>query len=226
MSLLGTINPNFNPARTVGAQGSQDPENEVEAATRETVHHNVDTEESYEMQDAGEGSSKDELRKMKKRDRSSSLSSAETALEKNDDSIDEIHDEEIHRLAQRLTRNSTRFSSTGLENPFIESKEDSTLNPHGPNFKSKHWMKNLLALSSRDPAHRRREAGVAFRNLSVHGYGSPTDYQKDVFNSTLQVAALARAVAGSGKQKIQILQDFAGLVKSGEMLVVLGRPGR
>ncbi|PLB48341.1 pleiotropic drug resistance protein, ABC superfamily [Aspergillus steynii IBT 23096] len=225
MSLLGTINPNLNPARTVGAQGSQDPENEVEAAARETVHHTEDYEESYEMQDAGEGSSKDDI-KMKGRDRSSSLSSAETALEKAPDGTDdEIREEEIHRLARRLTRNSTRFSTTGLENPFIESKEDSTLNPHGPNFKSKHWMKNLLALSSRDPAHRKREAGIAFRNLSVHGYGSPTDYQKDVFNAVFQVAALARAIAGSGKQKIQILQDFAGVVKSGEMLVVLGRPG-
>lgn len=225
MSLLGTINPNLNPSRSVGAVGSHDADNnEVGAAARETTHHQHDSEEVYEMQDPGEGSSKDE--KMKGRDRSSSLSSAETALEKADGSEDEIREEEIHRLAQRLTRNSTRFSSTGLENPFIESKEDSTLNPHSPNFKSKHWMKNLLALSSRDPAHRKREAGVAFRNLSVHGYGSPTDYQKDVFNAVLQIGALARTIAGSGKQKIQILRDFDGLVKSGEMLVVLGRPGR
>ena len=33
-------------------------------------------------------------------------------------------------------------------------------------------------------------------------------------------------MTGTGKQKIQILRDFDGLVKSGEMLVVLGRPGR
>jgi ATP-binding cassette subfamily G (WHITE) protein 2 (PDR) len=56
----------------------------------------------------------------------------------------------------------------------------------------------------------------------VHGFGSPTDYQKDVANSVLQIGALFRSMTGTGKQKIQILRDFDGLVKSGEMLVVLG----
>jgi predicted ABC-type transport system involved in lysophospholipase L1 biosynthesis ATPase subunit len=45
------------------------------------------------------------------------------------------------------------------------------------------------------------------------------------FNSVLQVGALMRKLTGTGKQKIQILRDFDGLVRSGEMLVVLGRPG-
>ena len=33
------------------------------------------------------------------------------------------------------------------------------------------------------------------------------------------------AITGRGKHKIQILRDFEGLARSGEMLVVLGRPG-
>lgn len=135
---------------------------------------------------------------------------------------------EVTRLAQQLTRQSTHYStSASLENPFLDVVEGSTLNPHGDNFKARDWMKNLLALTARDPERfRQRAAGISFKNMSVHGYGSPTDYQKDVFNSVLQIGHLFRLVTGTGKQKIQILRNFDGLVKSGEMLVVLGRPGR
>ncbi|KAJ5082688.1 ABC multidrug transporter C [Penicillium argentinense] len=164
-------------------------------------------------------------REMLRHDPAASVSTDETALEKSNEIGDEEAVEaEVTRLARHLTRESTRFVDG--ENTFLDAKEDSALNPHSPNFKARDWMKNLLAITSRDPErYPQRQAGVSFRNLSVHGYGSPTDYQKDVFNSVLQIGGLFRMMTGSGKQKIQILRDFDGLVKSGEMLVVLGRPG-
>ncbi|KAJ5901777.1 ABC multidrug transporter C [Penicillium taxi] len=154
---------------------------------------------------------------------STALDATEKAQEVDDEDAMEA---EVTRLARKLTRESTHYSHTGAENTFLDVQDDSTLNPHSPNFKARNWMKNLLSITSRDPErYPARQAGVSFQNLSVHGYGSPTDYQKDVFNSVLQVGALVRMVTGTGKQKIQILNDFEGLVKSGEMLVVLGRPG-
>jgi len=157
-------------------------------------------------------------------DPSGSVSTDDTTVQNPEELDEEMIEAEVTDMARKLTRESTRWGEA--ENTFLETKEESTLNPHSPNFKARNWMKNLLAITSRDPErYPRRQAGVSFRNLSVHGYGSPTDYQKDVFNSILQVGALARMMVGSGKQKIQILRDFDGLVKSGEMLVVLGRPG-
>lgn len=135
----------------------------------------------------------------------------------------------ISQEARSLTRiNTTNSIKPTYENPFIgEVAEDSILNPHNPNFNPRAWIKNLLAIQSRDPErYPSRTAGIAFRNLSVHGFGSPTDYQKDVLNSVLQIGGLVRKVLGYGQTKIQILQDFDGVVESGEMLVVLGRPGR
>ena len=44
-------------------------------------------------------------------------------------------------------------------------------------------------------------------------------------NVVLEAVGLFNKITGRGKTKIQILRDFEGLVKSGEMLVVLGRPG-
>lgn len=166
-------------------------------------------------------------REVQRHDPAGSVSTSDTATEKNADvNNEDLVEEEVTRLAQHLTRESTRWSTSGAENTFLESKEESTLNPQSPNFKARNWMKNLLAITSRDPErYPQRQAGVSFRNLSVHGFGSPTDYQKDVLNSVLQIGGLFRSMVGSGKQKIQILRDFDGLVKSGEMLVVLGRPG-
>ncbi|CAG7975963.1 unnamed protein product [Penicillium salamii] len=159
-----------------------------------------------------------------------SMSNASTMIPDNHEILDEEHVEvEVRSLARQLTRQSTRHSmalDVAEQNTFESVDKDSTLDPNSGNFKAKHWMKNFLAINSRHgDKDLKREAGLAFRNLSVHGFGSPTDYQKDVANSVLQVGALFRSMAGTGKQKIQILQNFDGLVKSGEMLVVLGRPG-
>lgn len=198
MSLLGTLNPNLNPNRDVRGYGTQDVEMDEFPTS---------------------GSSRLE--------RTASLSSAETALERQVGDED-IIEEQVTRLARRLTHQSTRHSVYGqTQNPFLDAKADPTLDPHSSEFKPRNWMKNLLAISSRDPErYPQRVAGISFKDLSVHGFGSPTDYQKDVANSVLEIGSLVRTVTGTGKQKIQILRNFDGLVKSGEMLVVLGRPGR
>lgn len=152
--------------------------------------------------------------------------------EKNDDEDTAQEEEEnrevlVGRLARQLTRQSTRFSANGpLDNPFTNGDSDSSLNPNSPKFKVRDWMKMLLAIRSRSPdKYPDRTAGISFKNLSVHGFGSPTDYQKDVLNSILELGTMVRRLVGLKLQRIQILRDFDGLVKSGETLVVLGKPG-
>lgn len=208
MSLLGTLNLIPNPEHNVTARnrrGDESPD----------IHDLITTIEPPNWK------------------RNSDWSTDATTLQRSSyggygSGREDMADREVTRLAQQLARQSTHFSiSDDLENPFLFTKEGSSLNPHSPNFRSRDWMKNLLALTTRDPErYPQRAAGMSFRNLSVHGFGSPTDYQKDVFNSVLQLGHLFRLAAGTAKQKIQILRDFDGLVKSGEMLVVLGRPGR
>jgi ABC-type glutathione transport system ATPase component len=146
---------------------------------------------------------------------------------------DDKHDMETQvgslarQLTRQLTRQSTRLTSKStLENPFSLEDPDSPLNPNSPNFRVRDWMKMLLEIRSRDPEkYPERTAGIAFRNLSVHGFGSPTDYQKDVLNVLLEFSTIARRLIGRKMPKIQILRSFDGVVRSGEMLVVLGRPG-
>ncbi|KAL4861099.1 hypothetical protein BDV12DRAFT_180739 [Aspergillus spectabilis] len=162
-----------------------------------------------------------------RRPETDTIGSSVTRAEGQDD-IASKHDmeEEVEEMARQLTRRSTHVSTNNVTNPFFEENIESTLHPGSDSFRVKDWIRSLLAAQANDPDRfRRRTAGVAFKNLSVHGFGSPTDYQKDVFNAVLSIGALFRKFTKTGVQKVQILHEFDGLVRSGEMLLVLGRPG-
>ncbi|MCJ1402759.1 hypothetical protein MMC11_005980 [Xylographa trunciseda] len=138
-----------------------------------------------------------------------------------EDGFDVQGDKEVNQLARRMTDNSIISGHSPFNAP-----EGSNLDPRSENFSARAWAKSLLQLQSRDPEkYPTRTSGIAFRNLSVHGFGAATDYQKTVSNIFLEAIGLARRVAGSGQRKINILRNFDGLVNSGEMLMVLGPPG-
>ncbi|KAH9811168.1 ZEB2-regulated ABC transporter 1-like [Teratosphaeria destructans] len=144
-------------------------------------------------------------------------------IDSDDDDSAARRDFEITELAKSLTRQTTW--STVPPNPF-EAEKDSELDPHSPNFRARRWVKSMIRLNESDNKTPGRTAGIAFRNLNVHGFGAATDYQKDVANIWFEVVgAVKRALGMEKPRRIDILRDFEGLVKSGEMLVVLGPPG-
>jgi len=132
----------------------------------------------------------------------------------------------IHNLARAFTHNSVKNDAGEYINPF-EGSDNPLLVPSSAKFSARAWTKNLVGIQSRDPErYPGRTAGIAYRNVSAHGFGNPTDYQKTFGNYPLEIPSLFNKLIGRGKQtKIQILRNFDGLIKSGEMLVVLGRPG-
>ncbi|KAL8735882.1 MAG: hypothetical protein Q9181_002631 [Wetmoreana brouardii] len=142
------------------------------------------------------------------------------------DYLDKEHaDREVTKLARSVTSTSIKTAGGSYPNPFAGS-DDPELDPLSGQFKPERWVRTLIGLQSRDPErYPQRIAGVAYRNLNVSGFGSPLDYQKTFGNYPLEILNLFNTITGRGKRKIQILRDFEGLVRSGEMLVVLGRPG-
>lgn len=130
----------------------------------------------------------------------------------------------VRELTRQLSRRST--THTLVDNPFSDEAKDPSIDPNSPNFNAKKWMKSVLHVRSRNPeAQPLRTAGVSFRNLSAFGYSDGADYQKTVSNAPLQAAGLIKSLLGNKGNKVQILRDFDGLVKAGEMCVVLGPPG-
>lgn len=145
----------------------------------------------------------------------------------------EDRDRQITTLARSLSQisrqNSLRAASETAAgvNTFLDSS-DPELDPNADQFKSRKWVKNIIQIISSDPAlYPHRTTGVSFRNLNVFGYGTAADYQMDFANFWLKGAGWFRSLFGLQKKvRIDILRDFEGIVHSGEMLVVLGRPGR
>lgn len=133
-----------------------------------------------------------------------------------------IREEKVQDLARTLSRTMSQTP----EDPF-QYDEDSPLNPNGPNFKAREWVKSMFKLSQREgDKNPSRTAGIAFKNLNVHGYGDASDYQRTVSNIPLELWGFARKLLGLEKpRRIDILRDFEGVVHPGEMLVVLGPPG-
>lgn len=154
------------------------------------------------------------------------LNNEEKGFESSNETPSE-RDEKVTSLARTFTQHSIRQADGQYINPFLGS-DDPLLDPNSGKFSARAWTKTLVGIQSRDPErYPKRVAGISYTGLNVHGYGSPTDYQKSFGNMPLGLASsLVSKLTGRGKTKIQILRDFDGLVKSGEMLVVLGRPGR
>ncbi|KAI1075018.1 ABC-2 type transporter-domain-containing protein [Whalleya microplaca] len=130
----------------------------------------------------------------------------------------------VTQLARTLTQESIRSHVPQDVNPFLNPSP--SLDPNSTEFKPKEWAKALLHAFAQDPEkYPRPPLGASWTNLGVYGYGRETDYQKDIFNVLLRGPLMIKEWITQRRQKVQILNDFDGLVKSGEMLLVLGRPG-
>jgi hypothetical protein len=149
--------------------------------------------------------------------------------------IEETRHKEITALARTFSQLSDKgYAEKGAPhhegiNTFLETDQDPELNPNDTdNFNSRKWARNFLQMTSRDPdRYPRRTAGVSFRNLNVFGYGTAADYQTNFGNAWLKMASWVQGQLGlREKKRIDILRNFEGIVHEGEMLVVLGRPGR
>ena len=104
------------------------------------------------------------------------------------------------------------------------SYEDPRLNPESPDFDLYIWARVFVrALDEDGITH--TKSGYTFKDLSVSGTGSALNLQKNVTDILLAPFRIGEFFSIGQKSPKKILRNFNGCVKSGEMLVVLGRPG-
>lgn len=83
-------------------------------------------------------------------------------------------------LGKTITAQSAKTDGGDYRNSFLDVT-DPALDPNSGQFKPEKWVRTLVGLQSRDPErYPQRVAGLAYKNLNVHGFGSLTDYQKYV----------------------------------------------
>ncbi|KAH6673047.1 ABC-2 type transporter-domain-containing protein [Halenospora varia] len=109
---------------------------------------------------------------------------------------------------------------------FGSDDPDSPLNPLSEKFNARSWATNFSQVAD-DTGQSFRQVGLCFQNLNVFGYGTPTDFQKNVGNIWLALPGIVRHLFNStaGQTRIDILREVEGLINPGEMCVVLGPPG-
>lgn len=105
-------------------------------------------------------------------------------------------------------------------------EQDPQLDFRNPKFDPYRWAHAMIQFLGRDDS-KRQSSGVVFSNMSVSGSESGVKLQETVLSS-LVVPFRNAATLFSGRNSApprRILEKFDGLLRSGELLLVLGRPG-
>ncbi|ODA80911.1 hypothetical protein RJ55_03871 [Drechmeria coniospora] len=139
--------------------------------------------------------------------------------------IEQNERSEIVRIATALSR---RRSSVAVPqvgpSPLPGIAEDPALNPESTEFDLSKWLRNFVEQLQEEGFVARR-TGVTFKDLDVFGSGSALQLQQTVSSVLMAPVRLGEFFSFGKKEPKQILHAFEGLVLSGELLVVLGRPG-
>lgn len=138
----------------------------------------------------------------------------------------------LQRLATQLSRTQTRRSSTTGRSNDLERKDtiaglemdDPQLDPNSPSFDLHKWIRMTMKMVDEDDVKVAR-AGVTFKNVIVRGTGSALNLQKNVGTMLTAPIRPQDFINFGHKEAKTILRSFDGIMKSGEMLIVLGRPG-
>ncbi|OLN81927.1 ABC transporter CDR4-like protein 4 [Colletotrichum chlorophyti] len=144
--------------------------------------------------------------------------------------IEEDDRRELQRIATNLSRRQSVTSngrplsthiSYGQE---LSTVNDPELDPASKSFDLSKWLQKFMRELQNEGVVL-KNAGVAYRDLSVSGTGDAVQLQQTVGSFLQAPLRIGEHLSFGKKQPKKILNSFDGLLKSGELLIVLGRPG-
>lgn len=139
----------------------------------------------------------------------------------------------LTRLASQVSRSqsySRRNSQAGnvdlTRQNTLEGLErgDPQLDPESPKFDLYKWIRFTMRAIDEDDIKTAR-AGVTMKNVTVRGTGAALNLQQNVGSMFMAPMRLGEMINFGSKPAKTIIRNFDILMKSGEMLIVLGRPG-
>lgn len=141
--------------------------------------------------------------------------------------------QELTRLASRLSTHRRRSSfATEADDGDLERKDTITgleldnpvFDPSSKSFDLYKWVRMFMR-SIAEEDFKVKRAGFVIKNLNVSGSGSALQLQKNVASILMAPVRLNEYFSIGHKPEKHILRDFNALLETGELLVVLGRPG-
>lgn len=129
-----------------------------------------------------------------------------------------FHQSERQNL-ERLITNDRRLSK--IDTLANLEDDDPVLDPKDKDFDLYKWVRKFMQ-GFDESGIKSLRAGIVFKDLSVSGSGAALQLQQTVASMLLSPI---RDISFGHKNHKQILNKFDGVLKSGELLIVLGRPG-
>ncbi|KAK3109273.1 hypothetical protein LTR53_017651, partial [Teratosphaeriaceae sp. CCFEE 6253] len=142
----------------------------------------------------------------------------------------------LRKLASQLSRSQSKYSqsrrSSTAGNSALERQDtlaglevgDPVFDPNSPQFDLYKYLRMTIKLLDEDDIKIQR-AGVVLKDVNVRGSGSALNLQSNVGSFFMSPLRLGERLSFGKKESKHILRNFNGLMKSGELLIVLGRPG-
>ncbi|KAL3456645.1 ABC-2 type transporter-domain-containing protein [Aspergillus heterothallicus] len=128
--------------------------------------------------------------------------------------------------SEAITKIASGLYGRRLSTTSTFDTNDPHLDPNNPEFDHQRWAQQALRAmvqSGIQPS----SLGLVFENVGISGAGSALQYQETVLSSLAipfrRVSSLLSRKPHAKRRRI--LNSFDGLLKSGELLLVLGRPG-
>lgn len=136
-----------------------------------------------------------------------------------------INEVDVETLTKIATQRSRRQSTPGTQdNLAILAQQDPSLDPQSGKFDLQKWLKAAINDIGRD-GRSGHSSDVIFKQLNVYGSGAALQFQDTVTSTLTAPFRLPQIIRASKSPSRRILKDFTGLLKTGELLLVLGRPG-
>jgi ATP-binding cassette, subfamily G (WHITE), member 2, PDR len=144
--------------------------------------------------------------------------------------LDAQETEELTRIARVMSRQWSAIAEsrqgrlTRMETVTGIPEDSPVFDPNRSEFDLYKWVKrNLHGMDEKGIKLRR--AGITFKDLHVSGSGASLNLQQTVSSSITGLFRFGEAFRSRNIPEKKILRNFDGVLKSGELLVVLGRPG-
>lgn len=141
------------------------------------------------------------------------------------EAINYIDQQDVETLTRIATQQSRRQSTIPAHRLASVAQHDPTLDPSSKEFNLQKWLGAAMSASRKDNTHRGQNLGVVFKQLNVYGSGAALQFQGTVDSMLTAPLRIPQVIRESHAPKRRILKDFNGLIKKGELLLVLGRPG-
>lgn len=138
--------------------------------------------------------------------------------------MDEQDQQELQRIATGISQRRRQSFATVPSRIATINEEDPALDPTNKAFDLSKWLPAFMH-QLQEAGVGPKSAGVAFKNLSVYGTGAALQLQKTVADIIQAPLRIGEHLKSGKKEPKRILHQFDGLLRGGETLIVLGRPG-